>query len=103
MTDASFSQFAKRHRLQCLPTPRETWRLLQQPVVGEVTGLGHKFRGLAVATNGIIVCIETSAGNILFGHLQWFEKDNQDEPSDLDNKLPTRKKPQALAEFADCF
>jgi len=77
--------------------------LLRQPVVGEIVGLGHKFRGLAVATNGVIVALETSAGAALFGHLQWFEKDDKDAVSDLDNTLPTRKKPQALAEFADCF
>lgn len=76
---------------------------MQQPVVGEIVGLGHKFRGLAVATNGVIVALETSAGSVLFGHLQWFEKDDKDAVSDLDGALPLRKKPQALAEFADCF
>jgi hypothetical protein len=100
----SLFSFAKHHRIQQWPRPRETWRLLQQPVVGEVLGLGHCFRGMAVATNGVIVAIETSAGNVLFGHLQWFEKDNPDEESDLDAAkacFPSTKHLRTINEFDD--
>jgi hypothetical protein len=70
-------------------------------------GLGQKFRGMATATNGIIVAIETSAGNVLFGHLQWFEKDDPEQASDLDIAKTAYSRPKSalrtIAEFEDCF
>jgi len=70
-----------------LPRPVATWRLLARPVVGSINGLDRTFAGLAVATNGIIVAIETSAGKILFAHLQWFQKDDISQESDLDRAM----------------
>lgn len=104
MTYSSLSQFAKLHRLAALPRPHDTWRLLCKPCLGEINGLGHYFRGLAVATNGVIVAIETSAGNVLFGHLQWFEKDDPLAESDLDNaRTVFPKHTKTIAEFEELF
>ena len=106
MTYSSISTFSRTHHLQSLPRPRDSWRILLMPVTGEITGLGNVFRGLAVATNGVIVAIESSAGAILFGHLQWFEKDDPEEESDIDNVksvFASRKRMQTIAEFEDCF
>lgn len=94
-----------RHHKVMLPAPKETWRLLQQPCLGNINGLPD-FRGIAVATNGIIVAIEDPVMDLLFfGHLEWFVKEN-DNASDLDvvikAKRPSKKKDSKLDElFAD--
>lgn len=107
MTYSSMTAFVKAHRLQILPRPHEDWRVVLDPVPGEIIGLGHKFRGMAVATNGIIVALETSAGHILFGHLQWFLKDDPDQPTDLDSALAAcprcKVSAKTLNEFNELF
>jgi len=65
--------------LSILPKPSDTWRILQKPRVGEVNGLPH-MRGVAIATNGIIVAIKTGDQRVIFGHLEWFVPD-KNEPS----------------------
>lgn len=98
---------AKHCHIQMLPKPRETWRLVDKPVLGSINGLERKFRGLAVATNGIIVAIETSASTVLFAHLQWFYKDDPEAETDLDldmvEVLRQRRKMQTLDTFNDLF
>ena len=69
-----------------LPKPL-TWYELANPVKGEVNGLGRVFRGTAVASNGIHVAIETSAGDMVFGHAAWFVVDKNESPLDLNNVL----------------
>lgn len=60
----------------------EDWRLLPYPVAGEVNGL-PMFRGLAVATNGVHVAIETSGGSLIFGHVGWFVVDKEEKCRDV--------------------
>lgn len=57
-----------------LPAPAEQWRLVADPVVGEINGLPH-FRGRTLATNGIMVLLRNEVGKIAFGHLDWFIPD----------------------------
>lgn len=86
-----------------LPKPKEDWRLVQHPVMGHINGLQDSMRGMAMATNGIMVAIEDQVANILFfGHLEWFNKET-DEESDLDVVIKARvKKPSKLdLEFQD--
>lgn len=102
---SSLSAFCRSHSIQFLPRPHATWRLVASPVPGEIIGLGNVFRGMAVATNGIIVALETSAGNILFGHLQWFIKDDPEQETDLDLALSAcprcKVTAESLKEFED--
>ena len=87
---ATLSALQEKHRL-CLPGSRLwPWRLTQNAPVGQITGL-PAFRGKAVATNGILVAIETSGGQLLIGHIQWFETDN-DEPLEEKDVAVTRPK-----------
>lgn len=105
----SLDSFCHQHSLhiQMLPKPRDGWRLIQQPVLGGINGLTHKYRGLAVATNGIIVAILTSANAICFGHLEWFIKDEPDEETDLDSAMAevvaARKRMQTVKTFDNLF
>lgn len=62
---------------------------MKQPCQGHINGLPH-FRGLAVATNGIHVALQTSSDNLLLGHLEWMVKDDS-EPTDLFTALPPRR------------
>lgn len=77
---ASIGEMIEAHSVY-LPKARqkgcEDWRLLPYPVAGEVNGL-PMFRGLAVATNGVHVAIETSNGALIFGHVGWFVVDKEE-------------------------
>jgi hypothetical protein len=64
-----------------LPAPRDGWRLITDPRVGAIVGLdtANGYRGLAIATNGIMVLIyNESSGLVRFGHLEWFQPDVSD-------------------------
>lgn len=65
-----------------LPKPHETWRMCNKPCTGQIIGL-NTFRGLTLATNGIMVAIQTSANTLLFGHLEWFIKDKPEQETDV--------------------
>ena len=71
----TLTQLQREHHL---PKPFKEWRSVQQPVLGEINGL-PRFRGHTIATNGIIVALESEVGNIFFGHLQWFLPDKKEE------------------------
>lgn len=49
------------------------WRLIKEPFVGEINGIS-KMRGVAVATNGILVAIMQPTG-MCVGHLDYFVAD----------------------------
>jgi hypothetical protein len=70
----SLDTFLRANRVAFLPRPKETWRLVLRPLVGEILGL-PMFRGVSVATNGIIVALEDVRGIVRFGHLQYFVPD----------------------------
>ncbi len=74
--------------------------MVSKPVVGEINGLPG-FRGLTVATNGIIVVILGSNNDIFLGHLDFFVKDNVDEESDIDQLIVKPK--QSLKELEEFF
>lgn len=82
-----------------LPKPKDTWRLVSKPVVGQINGL-DTFRGLTIATNGIMVAIEASNGFIRMGHLEFFLKDDQDEETDL---IETPKQVNKLKGMEELF
>ena len=69
----------KRTFKSSLPKPYD-WRLIK-PMVGEINGIPTS-RGIAVATNGIIVAIMQNDG-IVFGHLDWFVKDAEQPVGDV--------------------
>lgn len=75
-----------------LPKPYD-WRLLSPCVVGEMNALPN-MRGVAVATNGILVAILQNA-TIIIGHLDYFVADQEQAvPKALVGKKspkPTRK------------
>ena len=56
-----------------LPKPYD-WRLIEA-MTGEINGIPTS-RGIAVATNGILVAIMQNDG-IVIGHLDWFVKDEE--------------------------
>ena len=60
------------------PTPKEDWRLLLESKrrTGQINALPG-FVGKAWATNGILVAIVTSGGELKLGHLDWFTPDAQ--------------------------
>lgn len=73
-----------------LPAPKEDWRLVADPVTGQINGLDH-IRGRAIATNGIMVLLENEVGHAQFGHLQWFVPDKSEQNaclSDLWDNVP---------------
>ena len=84
-----------------LPKPKE-WRLVKQPISGQINGLPH-FRGAAVATNGIHVAIESSAGVIFIGHLLWFVKDKPEAKTDLFDNVVTKPKRVDIHEMDELF
>ena len=63
----------KRTFKSSLPKPYD-WRLIE-PMVGEINGIPTS-RGVAIASNGIIVAIMQNDG-VVFGHLDWFVKDKE--------------------------
>mgnify|MGYP006374329205 FL=1 len=87
---SSVSQFAEVHQL-ILPRPFD-WRLIQDPMTGEVQGISS-FRGFAIATNGIMVAIESERSDIAFGHLDYFIPDVEEcSPASTSTKTPKTKK-----------
>ena len=84
-----------------LPRPHDTWRSIADAPLGQVNGL-ERFRGKAVATNGVIAAILTSANNVIFGHIQWFVCDEPDEQSTLSNS-PTQQTPKQTLKGYDEF
>lgn len=109
----SLSVMCRTKRIQILPKPRDTWRLVAQPVVGAINAI-PQFRGLAIATNGVIVLLETSAGRdtFIFGHLQFFVKDDIEQETDLDLDIAlakgetppaAKRKVECLKEFSELF
>lgn len=86
---ASIAQFAERNQL-ILPRPF-CWRLIQDPPTGEIQGISG-IRGFAIATNGIIVALESDQGDIAFGHLDYFNPDADSDPKPLTSKFPKQTK-----------
>ena len=68
-------EFFDRHRLF---RKDGIWRLTE-PRAGEINGLPN-FRGLLVATNGILCYLETETGRLFEGHIDWFVPDQKDRP-----------------------
>jgi hypothetical protein len=107
MNYTSLDQLVRLHRL-VLPSPRDTWRLVKDPVVGQITGLPD-LRGRTIATNGILVIMENEVGRITMGHLEWFEPDYTEvhvELSDLwgssqPHKPTAGTKPRLVKTLAD--
>jgi hypothetical protein len=88
-----------------LPKPREEWRLVRDPLVGQITGLPN-FRGATLATNGIMVLLRNEVDRVYIGHLGWFVPDADElaaELSDLyDNAqvaIPRTKRIAALRDY----
>ena len=81
----------------CWLTVPKTWRLIKQPLIGEINGL-PQFRGKTIATNGILVAIQTPTGLIHVGHLEWFQVD-QVETSSLRKETKTSKQTNNLISF----
>lgn len=95
-------EFASAFHLKSLPKPRQDWRLLKDPCVGEVNGI-PTMRGVATATNGILAAI-VRGGTIVFGHIEYFIVDSQERETlakklEKENK-PTSSKPEVdISEF----
>lgn len=98
---SSFADLVRTHNLM-LPVPRDTWRLVAEPCIGEVNGL-PMMRGLAVATNGIMVVLRRSQPNdCIYAHYDWFVPDEEESAGSLrqaaanpnkKNKISTASKP----------
>lgn len=73
----STHQLATLYRIHSLPAPKQDWRLVKEPFTGAIQGLDERgrFRGFAVATNGIIVAIQTGDDRLVFGHIDFFVPD----------------------------
>jgi hypothetical protein len=85
--------------LTSLPKPKEDWRLLQNPFVGEIIGI-PTLRGIAIATNGIIVAILQGNDKLTFGHLDNFIADTQvDESVKAVVKTKPKKPTRDIQEF----
>ena len=88
---SSLDMLVRQHRV-VLPRPKDGWRLVMDPIGGQINGL-PAIAGKTVATNGIIVALETPSGDLLFGHLEWFVP-NDDEVgaqfSDLYDNAPRK-------------
>lgn len=82
-----------------LPRPYE-WRLLKQPIVGEINGLPES-RGIAIATNGIIVAIQQNE-SLFFGHLDFFvEDEDESDHCEAVGNSKGRKRVERLFESFD--
>lgn len=79
---SSLSELVRKHNL-ILPKPRDHWRLVQEPVQGEINGL-PSLRGYAVATNGIMVAIYLLSGKVQYGHLAFFNCDKEEKEKLMD-------------------
>lgn len=64
-----------------LPKPRDDWRLVAKPMIGEIKGI-PSIRGKTIATNGVLVIIESIIGTTWNAHLAFFVPD-EDEETDL--------------------
>ena len=65
-----------RQRGLVLPKPHPWYRIMDvRP--GEIVGI-PTCRGLAVATNDILVALEQSNGEYVFCHYEWFVKDRKE-------------------------
>lgn len=94
----SLSEFTYKHSL-VLPKGKVynqeyPWRLTQHAPNGQITGL-DKLSGKAIATNGILVAIESPTGFVRIGHMNWFEVLEYDEISA--KELPTARHPKKPA------
>ena len=59
-----------------LPKPHP-WRLLDRPMVGQINGI-PALRGVAQATNGILVAVTQNDKSMFVGHLDSFTCDEQE-------------------------
>ena len=71
-----------------LPKPHD-WRLLNPAIVGEINGLPRS-RGVAIATNGILVAIKQNEDQLFIGHLEYFVPD---EDSGAEGVIQSRLSP----------
>lgn len=88
------SRICLEHRVS-LPKPYDDWRIVPDHPLGHIHGL-PSMRGQAIATNGIMVLLITSANTPIFGHLQWFIADPH---ADIHRKNTTTKTLQQYDEF----
>lgn len=95
---SSVLQFSKKHNI-CLPRPHD-WRLIAEPRTGEIQGIGS-CRGWSIATNGILVVLETDTLDLTIGHLDWFNPDQEtaEAKSASASKPKTQKTQKILAEY----
>ena len=81
-----------------LPRPHN-WRFTETSAFGEVAGLPG-LRGQMIATNGILLAIETDHGKVHFVHLENFIPDQEELPERESAPVRTNRKLQAvLAEY----
>ena len=80
----SLTHFIAMHSLH-LPKPWDGWRLVVPEVPGQINGI-DAMRGVAIATNGILVAIEDEHGIVCYGHLEWFVKDDAEQETSLDTE-----------------
>jgi len=75
----AFTLLNELRRLQTLPRPHDLWRVIE-PKRGYVHAL-DRIGGVSFASNGILLAIQRSDGNVVFGHEQWFviERESSDE------------------------
>jgi hypothetical protein len=88
------------HFGQRLPRPYD-WRLVQEPFTGEVHGI-PSLRGVAIATNGILLAIEQPQSKLAIVHLDTFVADAVDGVVVVRQaKKPSASKPKAydISEF----
>jgi hypothetical protein len=70
----TLSDFTRINRL-VLPKPR-VWWLLSVHETGHIHALQDRTRGVAIATNGPLIAIETETKGILIGHRDWWVKES---------------------------
>ncbi len=98
---SSLSELVLKYNL-ILPKPRDDWRLIQEPVQGEINGI-PSMRGFCLATNGIIVAILTQDSKIIFGHLPFFVPDREEELAKVMNQPKTKKATKKEEDFFKLF
>ncbi len=94
-TYKSVSEFAREKRL-VLPRPH-CWYLVSpdDTATGQVNAV-PTVRGTTVASNGILLALETETGDVLIGHRDWFVKDVV-EPANNGTTKPRSPRSEALA------
>ena len=90
---SSVAELQKTLRLT-LPKPYE-WRLLNPQPVGQIHALPES-RGIAVATNGILVLI-MQGDRPFYGHLDWFEQDENEPVARVVSKSKREKKQPTIS------